>query len=134
MIGLLFISSTLLAVPMPPIPTEPIYFEPPIVEVTEQIRQQSCVQIDNNIRYLQPYKYSYKPDFYQDDANKVAAAMVTMESLPVVGTLPVVGEWLGFIYLGYSAFVDEKEERRILDVKQQIAMLQQVKAEKHCFE
>lgn len=131
---LLAVNSSVMSVPMPPVPTEPIYFEPPIVEVTNQIRQQSCVQIDNSIRYLHPYQYSYKPDFYEDDANKIATAMITVESLPIIGTVPIVGEWLGFAYLGYSAMVDEKEQRRILQVKQHIAMLQQVKAEKHCFE
>ncbi len=131
---LLTVSSSVVAVPMPPIPTEPIYYEPPIVEATDAIRQQSCAQIDNNIRYLHPYQYTYKPGFYEDGANKIATAMITVDSLPIVGTIPVVGEWLGFAYLGYSALVDEKEQRRILQVKQQIAMLQQVKAEKHCYE
>jgi hypothetical protein len=125
---LLTVVSPIMAVPMPPIPTEPIYFEPPVVEATAQIRQQSCIQIDNNIRYLQPYKYTYKPDYYQDGSNKFATAMITMDFLPILG------EYFGFAYLGYSALVDEKENRRILQVKQQISMLQRVKAEKHCFE
>jgi hypothetical protein len=30
--------------------------------------------------------------------------------------------------------VEEKEQRRMLQVEQKIGMLQQVKAEKHCFE
>jgi hypothetical protein len=124
----LTVVSPIMAVPMPPIPTEPIYFEPPVVEATAQIRQQSCIQIDNNIRYLQPYKYTYKPDYYQDGSNKFATAMITMDFLPILG------EYFGFAYLGYSALVDEKENRRILQVKQQISMLQRVKAEKHCFE
>jgi len=125
---LLTVMSPVIAVPMPPIPTEPIYFEPPVVEATAQIRQQSCVQIDNSIRYLQPYKYTYKPDYYDDGANKLATAMITMD------VMPILGEYFGWAYLGYSALIDEKENRRILDVKQQISMLQRVKAEKHCFE
>lgn len=125
---LLTVMSPIMAVPMPPIPTEPIYFEPPVVEATAQIRQQSCIQIDNSIRYLQPYKYTYKPDYYHDGANKLATGMITVDSVPLVGG------WLGFAYLGYSALIDEKENRRILQVKQQISMLQRVKAEKHCFE
>jgi len=134
-IAISFIASVpVMAVPMPPVPTEPIYYEPPIVDATQEIRQQSCAQIDNSIRYLHPYQYTYKPGFYEDGSNKIATAMITVDSLPIVGTLPIIGEWLGFAYLGYSALVDEKEERRILQVKQQIAMLQQVKAEKHCYE
>ena len=132
--ALLSVVSPVMAVPMPPVPLEPIYYEPPVVVATQEIRQQSCAQIDNSIRYLHPYLYTYKPGFYDDGANKVATAMITMESLPIVGTLPIIGEWLGFAYLGYSALVEEKEQRRILQVKQQIAMLQQVKAERHCFE
>lgn len=125
---LVAVISPVMAVPMPPVPTEPIYFEPPIVKATQEIRQQSCVQIDSSIRYLLPYQYSYKPEFHQDGANKIATAAITTD------LIPVIGEWIGFAYLGYSALVEEKEERRIIQIKQQIAMLQQVKAEKHCFE
>ena len=113
---------------LPPVPTEPIYFEPPVVNVTEEIRLLSCVQLDNNIRTLHPYRYSYKPSFYQDDANKIATALVAFDAVPIVNGL------FGFVYLGYSALVEEKEQRRTLMVEQEIAMFQQVKAEKHCFE
>jgi hypothetical protein len=40
----------------------------------------------------------------------------------------------GVAYLGYSATVEEKEQRRMLLVEQRIALLQQLKAEKQCFE
>jgi len=116
------------ALPMPPIPLEPIYFEPPVVSPTDDIRNQSCVDIDNAIRYLHPYRYSYKDGFYQDDYNKIATTVIAFDSVHIVKGL------LGFAYLGYSALVEEKEGRRVLQVEQQIAMLQQVKAEKHCFE
>jgi len=116
------------AVVIPPVPTEPIYFEPHVIDAPDEFKHQSCAQLDNNIRYLQPYKYSYKPNYYQDNSNKLATAMITVD------VLPIVGEWLGFAYLGYSALVEEKENRRILLVKQQIAMFQQLKSEKHCFE
>jgi hypothetical protein len=52
----------------------------------------------------------------------------------VFDTVPVVEGWLGLGYLGYSALVDEKEDRRQLHVEQQISALQQLKAEKHCYE
>lgn len=117
-----------MAVILPPVPTAPIYFEPPVVNATSDIRQLSCVELDNNIRTLHPYRYSYKPGFYQDDANKVATTLVVMDSIPIIGEL------LGFSYLTYSALVEEKEQRRTLVVEQEIAMFQQVKAEKHCFE
>lgn len=116
------------AIPMPPVPMEPIYFEPPVVEATEDIRQKSCVQLDNAIRFLHPYRYSYKPGFYQDSYNTVATSVIAFDSVPIINGL------LGFTYLGYSALVEEKEQRRMLQVEQQISMLQQLKAEKHCFE
>jgi len=116
------------AVPMPPVPLEPIYFEPPVEVATDEIYQQSCVQLDNAIRYLQPYRYTYKPGFYEDGANQVASTLIVFDSVLIVHGL------LGFAYLGYSALVEEKEQRRMLEVDQKVALLQQVKAEKHCFE
>jgi hypothetical protein len=126
---LLVLSNSMVsALTLPPVPTEPIYFEPPIVEATDDVTQLSCVALDNNIRHLHPYRYTYKPGFYEDSANKIATTLITFDSIPIVEG------WLGFAYLGYSGLVEEKEQRRMLQVEQQIAMLQQVKAEKHCFE
>ncbi|MDH5357763.1 MAG: hypothetical protein OEY48_00705 [Gammaproteobacteria bacterium] len=133
-IGLLWHVATVSALALPPIPTEPIYFEPPVVEATDNTRQFSCVELDNTIRYLHPYRYSYKPDFYQDDANKIATTLIMFDSIPIVDSIPVVKGLLGFAYLGYSTLIEEKEQRRTLQVEQQISMLQQLKAEKHCFE
>lgn len=116
------------AVTLPAVPLEPIYFEPPVIERNEQVEQLSCVGIDNTIRQMQPYRYTYKEPFYEDDANKIAAAMVTLDVIPIVEGLA------GLAYLGYSATVEEKEQRRRLLVEQRIALLQQIKAEKQCFE
>jgi len=116
------------AVTLPAVPLEPIYFEPPVIERNLEVEQLSCVGLDNTIRNMQPYRYSHKAPFYQDDANKVAAAMVTVDFIPIVQGLA------GLAYMGYSATVEEKEQRRILLVEQRIALLQQLKAEKHCFE
>ncbi len=60
--------------------------------------------------------------------NKLATAMIVFDSIPVVEG------WLGLGYLGYSALVDEKEDRRQLNVAQHIAALQHLKARKHCYE
>ena len=122
------ITPTIQAIPMPPVPLEPMYFEPPVVNASDEIRNQSCVELDNAIRYLHPYRYTYKEGFYQDDYNKIATAAITLDSIPIVQGL------LGLSYLAYSSLVEEKEARRLLMVEQQIAMFQQVKAEKHCFE
>lgn len=111
-----------------PVPTDPIYYEPPVVEVSQEVRQYSCAEIDGAINQLHPYRYSYKPGYYQDSSNKLAAALITFDSIPIVEG------WLGLAYLGYSSLVDEKEARRTQVVEQKIAMLQRVKAEKHCYE
>lgn len=116
------------ALVIPAVPTEPIYFEPPVVTATDKHKQRSCLDLDESIRYLHPYKYTYKSNFAQDDVNKLATALI------VVDSLPIVEGWFGFAYLGYSALVEEKEQRRVLAVEQQITMLRQLKAEKHCFE
>lgn len=122
------IALPVLALTPVPVPTEPIYYEPPIVEITDEIRKHSCVEIDGAINQLHPYRYSYKPDFYNDGSNKLAATLIVFD------TIPIVQGWLGLAYLGYSSLVDEKEARRTQQIEQKIAMLQRVKAEKHCFE
>ena len=181
-IVLMSIGMSVKALPMPPVPTSPLYYEPTIVEATELIRKQSCINLDNTIRYLHPHRYTYKPDFYQDKFNQVATAAMLTGNIPFVTagkiglaflgysyfvdeqqpnhaekekpvtkekqvrdvisnviialtTLSAVGEaGLGLSYLAYSSLVDEKEQRRMMQVEQQISMLQQVKAGKHCFE
>lgn len=125
---LLALSQPLSALTLPPVPTEPIYFEPPVVVADAGMRTMSCHELDLSINQLHPYRYSYKPDFYEDGTNKLATALVAFDSIPIAEG------WLGLGYLGYSALVDEKEDRRQLHVEQQIAALQQLKAEKHCYE
>lgn len=117
-----------MAMTLPPVPTEPIYYEPPVVQTEAGTKTLSCYQLDMAINQLHPYRYSYKPQFYEDGTNKLATALVVFDSVPLVEG------WLGLGYLGYSALVDEKEDRRQIHVEQQIASLQRVKAEKHCYE
>ena len=116
------------AVTLPAVPLEPIYFEPPVIERNPEVEQLSCIGLDNTIRNMQPYRYSYKAHFYEDDTNKMATTMVMLDFIPVVQGLA------GFAYLGYSVSVEEKEQRRTLLVEQRIALLQQLKAERQCFE
>jgi len=125
---LIVLSQPVLALTLPPVPTEPIYFEPPVVAPEADMRTLSCAELDMNINQLHPYRYSYKPGFYEDGSNKLATALVVFDSVPIVEG------WLGLGFLGYSALVGEKEDRRQLHVEQQIASLQQLKAEKHCYE
>ena len=126
--SLMLMATSIQALTIPAVPTEPIYFEPPVVDATDEQQQLSCVALDNTIRYLHPYRYSYKPQFEQDGSNKMAVALVTIDNFPIMEGL------FGLAYLGYSSMVEEKEQRRMLQVEQQITMLQQLKAEKHCFE
>jgi len=121
-------ASSVTALTLPAVPTEPIYFEPPIVQADQQTQSWSCYQIDSVINQLHPYRYTYKPDYYNDGSNKLATALVVFDSIPIVEG------WLGLGYLGYSALVSEKEDRRQLQIEQEIAALQRVKAQKHCYE
>lgn len=125
---LIVVSQPVAALTLPPVPTEPIYFEPPVVEADAGTQALSCAEIDRNINQLHPYRYTYKPDFYEDGTNKLATTLVVFDAIPIVEG------WLGLSYLGYSALVEEKEDRRQLHVEQQIATLQGLKAEKHCYE
>ena len=124
----LIFSSKTNALTLPPVPSEPIYFEPPVVTADQKMQDMSCYQVDKAINQLHPDRYTYKPTFYKDDANKAATALV------MIDTIPIVQGWLGLGYLGYSALVEEKEDRRQLQVEQQISALQRIKAEKHCYE
>jgi len=126
--SLILLISPVSALTLPPVPTEPIYFEPPVVSAEQETMALSCYQLDHAINALHPYRYSYKPDYYNDGGNKLATAMVVFDSVPIIEG------WLGLGYLGYSALVSEKEDRRQLHIEQEIASLQRVKAEKHCYE
>ena len=110
-------------------PKEPIYFEPPVVLASDEQRTWNCATIDNAIRYLHPYRYSYKPAFSEDEANQLAVALVTVDNFPIID-----GGLFGLAYLAYSSLVDESEQRRVLLVEEKIAMFQHLKAEKHCYE
>lgn len=81
----LFIGGSLpsFALTILPLPTEPIYFEPPVQQATDEQLQWNCTALDNAIRYLHPYKYSYKPKFEEDGANKLAVALVTIDNIPL---------------------------------------------------
>jgi len=80
----IFVMAAVQAVPMPPVPLEPIYFEPPVETATDEIYQQTCVQLDNAICYLQPYRYTYKPEFHEDSANQIATTLIVFDSVPIV--------------------------------------------------
>ncbi|AFJ02181.1 hypothetical protein Q7C_1019 [Methylophaga frappieri] len=116
------------AMTMLPVPTEPIYAEPPIVKAKPAHQQFDCYELDAAINALHPFQYSYKPDFYSDSSNKVATGLIIFDNIPIFKA------WLGLGYLGYSSLVTENEVRRMENVRQQIAMLQRLKAEKRCFQ
>lgn len=116
------------AMTLPPVPTEPLYYEPPVVKPAEAEQNYDCYQLDRAINELHPYRYTYKPNFYSDGSNKFATALIVFDNIPLVEG------WLGLGYLGYSALLDEKEARRQQSVEQQIAMLQRLKAEQQCFQ
>lgn len=116
------------AMTLPPVPTDPIYYEPPVAKPSDNQRQYDCYELDSAINALHPYRYSYKPNYYHDNTNKVATTLIAVDSIPIVEG------WLGLGYLAYSSLVEEKESRRMQNVEQQIAMLQRLKAQQLCFE
>lgn len=116
------------AMTLPPVPTEPLYYEPPIVKPAEAEQRYDCYQLDSAINALHPYRYTYKPNFYSDGSNKLATSLI------IVDSIPLVEGWLGIGYLAYSAVLDEKEARRTENIEQKIAMLQRLKAEQRCFQ
>lgn len=116
------------AMTLPPVPTEPLYYEPPVVKPAEAELRYDCYQLDRAINELHPYRYTYKPNFYSDGSNKLATSLIVFDSIPLLEG------WLGIGYLAYSALLDEKEARRTENIEQQISMLQRLKAEQHCFQ
>lgn len=52
LLGLSWYASTAIALTLPAVPMEPIYFEPPVIKATDDLVQLSCVDLDNNIRHL----------------------------------------------------------------------------------
>ncbi|KKL58673.1 hypothetical protein LCGC14_2223030 [marine sediment metagenome] len=128
MIAIVWFPANVFAVVVPPIPTDPIYFEPPIEDAPAGSDELTCYQIDLAINKLHPYRYSYKPEYYDDSMNKLATTLVVFDAVPIVQG------WLGLGYLGYSAAVGEKEQRRVLVIEQKISALQNLKALKHCYE
>lgn len=117
-----------IAIALPPVPTGPIYYEPGVVGADEQMVSMSCYQLDAAINTLHPYRYSHKPNFYLDGSNQLATGLIIFDSIPLTGG------WLGLGYLGYSALVSEKEDRRTLLIEEKIATLQRIKAARHCYE
>lgn len=122
-------SQSTLALTIAPVPHEPIYFEPPVVLPTDEQQKWNCTALDNAIRYLHPYRYTYKPAFSEDGSNKLAVALMTIDDFPLAD-----GGLAGLAYLAYSSLVEEREQRRVLSVEEKIIMFQRLKAEKHCFE
>lgn len=129
-VGLIMLTAWLpaQAMTLPPVPTEPLYYEPPVVKPAEAEKRYDCYQLDRAINELHPYRYTYKPNFYSDDSNKLATSLIAFDSIPLLEG------WLGIGYLAYSALLDEKEARRTENIEQQISMLQRLKAEQHCFQ
>ena len=67
---------------LPPVPTEPLYYEPPVVKPTENQQRFDCYQLDSAINELHPYRYTYKPNFYSDGSNKLATSLIVVDKLP----------------------------------------------------
>jgi hypothetical protein len=82
----------------------------------------TCRQLDREISRISPYTYNYRPDFDQDPY--VGAGIIASATIPFVG----------YAVLGFRAFGDFMEDKRIQSASVRIESLRRLKAEKHCYE
>jgi hypothetical protein len=92
------------------------------LDITPEDKSLNCLQLEGELRELEPLGYNSHPHFYEDGYQ--GASMV-------VGTLisPI-----GYVLSGYSVTRGYAEKGRVSKVKQRIAVLRELKARKHCFE
>lgn len=98
-----------------------LYPHPPSPVYQSGDRELSCEQLDTALTALEPLTYSYKPSFYRDPAHGAAILVGMAES----------AAWSYFIYSGLAEYYDQK---RIIDTQHRIAVLRQLKANRHCYE
>ena len=94
---------------------------PPSIKPDEQLLSRSCHDLDQEIAYLTPATYQYKPDFYSDPYNSGAI----WGSIAITPALQY--------YLPYSAFISYQEQERQHQAFYRIEMLRRAKAIKNCY-
>ena len=82
----------------------------------------SCLQLEHEIRALQPQTYSYKPGFYEDSTQGAAIWVGSTMFWPVLGVV------------AWGGYYEYAEGGRKVSAENRLAELRQLKAELHCFE
>lgn len=99
-----------------------LYRQPHVPQPTAADEAMSCLQLEHEIRALQPQTYSYKPGFYEDSTQGAAIWVGSTMFWPVLGVV------------AWSGYYEYAEGGRKVSAENRLAELRQLKAEKHCFE
>ena len=94
-----------------------LYRTPLSPEISQEDLAKGCIELEREIARLVPLTYSYKPGFYQD---------------PYQGASVTVGTaifWPAYGLLGYSGYLDYKENERMFGAEERINLLRQLKVE-----
>ncbi|MGD2119647.1 MAG: hypothetical protein PVG66_14915 [Chromatiales bacterium] len=94
---------------------------PPSIKPDDELLAKSCNELEQEIAYLVPATYQYKPDFYSDPYNS-GAIWGSIAITPVMQ-----------YYLPYSAFLSYQEQQRQHHAFYRIEMLRRAKAMKNCY-
>ncbi len=99
-----------------------LYRQPHVPQPTAEDAAMSCLQLEHEIRALQPQTYSYKPGFYEDSTQGAALWVGTTMYWPVLGVV------------AWSGYYEYAEGGRKVSAENRLEELRQLKAELHCFE
>jgi hypothetical protein len=104
------------------LPDVDLYRQPYVPNPTVYDRLKDCRQLELELRALQPKTYSYKPGFYEDPKQGAALWVGTTMFWPAYGVLV------------WGAVTEYDEQGRKINSENRIAELQQLKADRRCFE
>ena len=99
-----------------------LYSHARALDISAEDRRLSCLDLEGELRELEPLSYNSHPNFYEDGYQGASIVLGTMVS-PIAYGLS-----------GYSTTRGYVEAGRVSKIKQRIAVLRELKAQKHCFE
>ena len=112
------LSASLLLGTIPVLQAAELYRTPLSPEISQEDLAKGCIELEREIARLAPLTYSYKPGFYQDPYQGASITIGTTVFWPAYGLL------------GYSGYLDYKENERMINSEERINLLRQLKAEK----
>ncbi len=99
-----------------------LYRQPHVPQPTAADEAMSCLQLEHEIRALQPQTYSYKPGFYEDPTQGAAIWVGSTMFWPALGVV------------AWGGYYEYAEGGRKVTAENRLSELRLLKAEKHCFE